>query len=48
MDNNLKLIGEKANTKSTQVGKELWVNFGLRDSNIKRQTSTTALANKET
>ena len=24
MDNNLKLMGEKANTKSTQAGKELW------------------------
>ena len=42
--NTLKLVGEKANTKSNQAGMEL---FGSRDW-IKSQSSTTALANKDT
>ena len=42
--NTLKLLGKKANNKSTKPGMEL---FGLRDW-IKSQTRTTALANKDT
>ena len=42
--NTLKLVGEEQTPSRTKPERS----FGLRESNIKRQTSTTALANKET